>query len=176
MLAGRTRPTGISGRTPAIANAYVEQNYFSYARSYPFNGSDPLAYSPNGFLWNAAMHAGKSVRVYGEFVDKPSIIEQGKPVHPTWSQLWNDYKSGKRNYTISANTGNAALRPCLSPNYIGFPLVVSDQWRADQFLADFRKFESDRFTSRAFHFATARESHLWCGARHAETARVGSRQ
>jgi hypothetical protein len=126
----------------AIANAYLEQNYFSYARSYPFNGSDPLAYSPNGFLWNAAMHAGKSVRVYGEFVDKPSIIEQGKAVHPTWSQMWNDYKSGRRNYTISAKTGNAALRPCLSPNYIGFPLVVSDQWRADQFLADFRKFES----------------------------------
>ena len=24
-----------------IANAYIEQNYFSYARSYPFNGSDP---------------------------------------------------------------------------------------------------------------------------------------
>ena len=126
-----------------IANAYVEQNYFSYARSFPFNGSDPLAYSPNGFLWNAAMHAGKSVRVYGEFVDKPRITEKGKPVRATWSQLWNDYKSGTHKYAITANTDNAALRPCLSPSYIGFPLVVSDQWRTDQFLADFKKFEDE---------------------------------
>jgi len=124
-----------------MANAYVEQNYFSYARSYPFNGSDPLAYSPNGFLWNAAMHAGKSVRVYGEFVDKPRIALQGKTVRATWSQLWDDYKSGAHRYSITAGTDNPALRPCLSPNYVGFPLVVSDQWRADQFLADFKNFE-----------------------------------
>ena len=63
-----------------IANAYIEQNYYSYARSYPFNGTDPLAYSPNGFLWNAAMHAGESVRVYGEFVGRPVITEAGKQV------------------------------------------------------------------------------------------------
>ncbi len=124
-----------------IANAYVEQNYFSYARGFPFNGGDPLAYSPNGFLWNAAMHAGKSVRVYGEFVNKPRILAGGRTVRPTWSQLWSDYKSGTRKYAISANTDNAALRPCLSRNYIGFPLIVSDQWRADQFLAEFRNFE-----------------------------------
>ncbi len=125
----------------AIANAYMEQNYASYARSYPFNGTDPLAYSPNGFLWNAAMHAGKSVRVYGEFVDKPAITEAGKKVTPSWSQLWDDYKSGHREFQITATTDNAALRPCLSPNYVGFPLTISDQWRADQFLADFATFE-----------------------------------
>jgi YVTN family beta-propeller protein len=125
----------------AIANAYVEQNYFSYARSYSFNGTDPLAYSPNGFLWNAAMHAGESVRVYGEFVGKARITEEGKPVHATWTQLWDDYKTGAHKYDITASTDNAALRTCLNPTYVGFPLVVSDQWRADQFLAEFKKFE-----------------------------------
>lgn len=126
-----------------MANAYIEQNYFSYARSYPFNGTDPLAYSPNGFLWNAVMHAGKSVRVYGEFVSKAEISEAGKEVHPTWSQLWEDYKTKGHKFQITAETMNAALRPCLSPHYIGFPLVVSDQWRADQFLADFATFQKD---------------------------------
>ena len=87
------------------------------------------------------MHAGKSVRVYGEFVDKPRITLGGKPVRATWSQLWNDYNTGAHQYSIGSNTDNAALRPCLSPNYIGFPLVVLDQWRADQFLADFKNFE-----------------------------------
>ncbi len=125
-----------------IANAYVEQNYFSYARGYPFNGADPLAYSPNGFLWNAVIHAGKSVRVYGEFVDRPCIMTGAKQVRPTWSQLWTDYRSGAHKYKINANTDNATLRPCLCPNYVGFPLVVSDQWRADQFLAEFRNFEN----------------------------------
>ena len=125
----------------AIANAYMEQNYFSYARSYPFNGTDPLACSPNGFLWNAAMHAGKSVRDYGEFVDQPEITEAGKKVHPSWSELWQDYKSGGKKYQITAATDNAALRPCLDAHYVGFPLVVSDQWRASQFLADFATFE-----------------------------------
>jgi YVTN family beta-propeller protein len=124
-----------------IANAYIEQNYYSYARSYPFNGTDPLAYSPNGFLWNAAMHAGESVRVYGEFVGRPVITEAGKQVRPTWSQLWDDYKSNGHKYDIKAFTDNAALRTCLDPTFIGFPLTVSDQWRADQFLAEFKKFE-----------------------------------
>jgi hypothetical protein len=127
----------------AIANAYVEQNYFSYARSYPFNGTDSLAYSPNGFLWNAAMHAGKSVRIYGEFVDRPAITEAGKTVHPSWSELWQDYKSGGKKYQITAATDNAALRPCLASHYVGFPLVVSDQWRASQFLAEFATFEKE---------------------------------
>jgi YVTN family beta-propeller protein len=124
-----------------IANAYIEQNYFSYARSYPFNGSDPLAFSPNGFLWNAAMRAGKNVRVYGEFVDKPLITEAGKRVQPSWTQLWSDYKTGTHKFNIAATTDNAALGKCLNPNYIGFPLIVSDQWRADLFLAEFKKFE-----------------------------------
>jgi YVTN family beta-propeller protein len=125
----------------AIANAYIEQNYASYARSYPFNGTDPLAFSPSGFLWNAAMHAGKSVRVYGEFVDKPVISAGGRPIRPTWSQLWEDYKAGTHKFNITANTNNVALRPCLSPHYVGFPLAISDQYRADQFLAEFKNFE-----------------------------------
>ncbi|MGH7938474.1 MAG: alkaline phosphatase family protein, partial [Bryobacteraceae bacterium] len=99
--------------------------------------------SPNGFLWNAAMHAGKSVRDYGEFVDRPEITEAGKKVHPSWSELWQDYKSGSNKYQVTAATDNATLRPCLDPHYVGFPLEVSDQWRASQFLADFATFEKE---------------------------------
>lgn len=126
-----------------IANAYIEQNYNSYARSYPFNGTDPLAFSPNGFLWNAVRHAGKAVRVYGEFVDKAEITLNDKPVRPTWTQLWDDYRAATNKYCISSGTTNAALRPCLSTHFIGFPLTVSDQWRADQFLSDFKTFEDE---------------------------------
>jgi DNA-binding beta-propeller fold protein YncE len=34
-------------------------------RSYPFDGTDPLAYSQGGFIWDAALARHKTVRVYG---------------------------------------------------------------------------------------------------------------
>ena len=39
-------------------------------RSYPYDGSDPMAYSSGGFLWNYAQARGRSVRVYGEFAGR----------------------------------------------------------------------------------------------------------
>lgn len=39
-------------------------------RSYPFDGSDPLAYAARGFIWDAALARGKSVAVFGEFAPR----------------------------------------------------------------------------------------------------------
>ncbi len=144
----------------AIANAYVEQNYESYARSYPFNGTDPLAYSPAGFIWTSAMRAGKSVRVYGEFVDRPRTYDPTAPKRRLiWSDFWEDYKSGAHKYVIKAETDNVSLRRCLNPNYIGFPLTVSDQWRADQYLAELKKFEAEEIAAGLVHPALAGQPH-----------------
>jgi len=139
---GSVSADGHAWTDSAVANAYLEQNYDSYARSFPFNGADPLAYSPAGFLWTAAAHAGRSVRVYGEFVSRPHIVDPVDGKKPSWSQLWQDYRHGTHKYQITADTDNAALKPYLHPNYIGFPLIVSDQWRADQFLSDLKTFEA----------------------------------
>jgi hypothetical protein len=127
----------------ALANAYMEQNYGNYVRSYPFDGGDPLAYSPKGFLWTSAIAHGKTVRVYGEFVNKPRIIDPKTGRGGNWRDRWADYKAGAHRFQITAHTDNAALKPLLHPNYIGFPLTVSDQWRADQFLADLKQFEAN---------------------------------
>jgi DNA-binding beta-propeller fold protein YncE len=121
----------------AIANAYVEQNYAAHTRSYPFDGGDPLAYSPAGFLWNAVARQGLDVRVYGEFVNRPGM-GGGKL---KWEDVWKDYQQGTHKYKITAWTDNLALRPYLHPHYVGWPIEVSDQWRADQFLADLADFE-----------------------------------
>jgi YVTN family beta-propeller protein len=126
----------------AVANGYMEQNYSAHSRSYPYDGGDPLAYSPKGFLWNAAVKAHKSLRVYGEFVNLPRVVDKVTGKTPTWMQLWEDYQAGSAKYSITAATDNAALRPYLHPNYIGFPTVVSDQWRADQYIADLKSFEA----------------------------------
>jgi DNA-binding beta-propeller fold protein YncE len=140
---GTNSADGHQWTVSAIANGYMEQNYAAHARSYPYDGGDPLAYSPQGFLWNAAVKAGKTLRVYGEFVNRPRIVERGTKRVPTWRELWEDYRAGGDKFDISSGTDNAALRPYLHPHFIGFPTTVSDQWRADQYLAELKKFEAD---------------------------------
>ena len=127
----------------AITNAYQEQNYSSGARSYPFDGGDPLANSPKGFLWTSAVQQKKTVRVYGEFIDKPSIIDPETGRRPTWSEFWKDYKSGTNRMEVKADTSSLALKPLIHPRFIGFPSNVPDQWRADQYLADLERFEAE---------------------------------
>ncbi|WP_395094331.1 alkaline phosphatase family protein [Armatimonas sp.] len=143
---GTNSADGHQWTVSSVGNGYIEQNYAAHSRSYPYDGGDPLAYSPTGFLWTAALAKKKSVRVYGEFVNKPVITDTttGKAVRPGWKTLWDDYKqnNGKR-YTIKPGTDNAALRPLLHPTYIGFPSTVSDQWRADQYITDMDQFEKD---------------------------------
>ncbi|MBC8139770.1 MAG: hypothetical protein H8F28_28140, partial [Fibrella sp.] len=139
---GTNSADGHQWTVSGVANGYLEHNYSAHARSYPYDGGDPLAYSPRGFLWTSAVRAKKSVRVYGEFVNKPKIVnnETGK-TGGTWTDLWNDYKNKTNKFTVTSDTDNAALKPYLHPNYIGFPNTVSDQWRADQFLGDLDQWE-----------------------------------
>ncbi|MDR3401538.1 MAG: alkaline phosphatase family protein [Chthoniobacter sp.] len=139
---GTNSADGHQWTVSAVANGYMEQNYAAHSRSYPYDGGDPLAYSPEGFLWNSAVKAGRSLRVYGEFVNTPRVVDKATGKTPVWKQLWEDYQAGGEKFAITAETDNAALRPYLHPHYIGFPTIVSDQWRADQFLADLKEFEA----------------------------------
>jgi len=140
---GTNSADGHQWTVSSVANGYMEQNYGAHSRSYPYDGGDPLAYSPEGFLWTAALAKKKTVRVYGEFINEPKIVSRVPRKRATWSELWADYKTGMKNFEITANTDNDALRPHIHPNYIGFPSTVSDQWRADQFIADVDRFERE---------------------------------
>ncbi len=42
-----------------------------FGRSYPSEGTDALAYSSGGFLWEAAQAKGKSVSIFGEYAPPP---------------------------------------------------------------------------------------------------------
>ena len=46
-------------------------------RSYPFDGTDPIAYSASGFLWDAALRAKKTVRIFGEYAGQSRAREAG---------------------------------------------------------------------------------------------------
>jgi DNA-binding beta-propeller fold protein YncE len=141
-ISGTNSADGHQWVDSSIANDYTERNYGANERSYPFDGGDPLAFSPAGFLWTQAKAAGKSVRVFGEFVDSPSVIDTLTGKEPNWQRCWQDYKSGKGEVVIKAGTSQAALRDVLNPTYIGFPISVSDQWRTDVFLREFRTWEA----------------------------------
>jgi YVTN family beta-propeller protein len=141
---GTNSADGHQWSVSSVANGYIEQNYGAHARSYPYDGGDPLAYSPAGFLWTAARDAKKSVRVYGEFVNKPRVRDRVTGKAPgSFAEVWADYQQGMKRFEITSDTDNAALKPFLHPHYIGFPSTVPDQWRADQFIADVDRFERE---------------------------------
>jgi len=142
-ISGTNSADGHQWVDSAIANGYSEQNYSANQRSYPYDGGDPLAFSPAGFLWSQAKAAGKTVRVFGEFVDKPSVVDTVTGKGASWRRCWEDYKSGKNEVAIKAITSQAALRDSLDPIYIGFPSSVSDQWRADRFLDQFKQWTTN---------------------------------
>ncbi len=138
---GTNSADGHQWSAAALANDYMEHNYSAHVRSYPYDGGDPLAYSPEGFLWQAAQKAGKTVKVYGEFVNKPIVRDRATKKMPTFLQLWEERKNKTKQYEILADTDNATLKPLLHPNYVGWPTEVSDQYRADLFLADLAEWE-----------------------------------
>ena len=141
-ISGTNSADGHQWVASSIANAYTEQNYSANARSYPYDGGDPLAFSPEGFLWTQALRGGKSVRVFGEFVDKPSVIDSKTGKSADWRRCWEDYKSGKGEVVIKAGTSQAVVRDHMNQDYIGFPSSVSDQYRADVFINELRDWES----------------------------------
>ncbi|HUO32871.1 MAG TPA: bifunctional YncE family protein/alkaline phosphatase family protein [Bryobacteraceae bacterium] len=82
-----------------------------------------------GFLWDAAMRAGLTVRSYGFFVDttRYSTPDFTIPV------LRNPYASG----TQVAFPTNVALNPVTDPYFRGFDNSLPDYWRYQEWARDF---------------------------------------
>ncbi|MBA2737036.1 MAG: bifunctional YncE family protein/alkaline phosphatase family protein, partial [Pyrinomonadaceae bacterium] len=73
-----------------------------------------------GYLWNAAIKKGLSLRNYGEFAEPVPNENKNAPVR---------YRAIK-----------AALAPFTNPDYPAFDMKISDQIRADVWLKDFQGF------------------------------------
>jgi YVTN family beta-propeller protein len=122
----------------AMASDYVERNTASWARTYPSDGTDPLAYSSKGFIWERVLDAHLSFRDYGEFVTSEPTFT---PPNATWLQFYNDRARGMHTVAFKNNVNIKALAPYVDQAYPGFTLRISDQARADEFLHEFRTFE-----------------------------------
>ena len=61
-----SRPNVMEGETDRDAN--LEKSFGGFTRSYPDDGSDPLAYPSSGFLWDNALARKKTLRNFGDAI------------------------------------------------------------------------------------------------------------
>lgn len=105
-------------------------------RSYPFDGTDPLAYAQGGFLWDYALARNKTVKVYGEFIGRmpiPASQRQGL------LERWKAGEQFENEWKVQASI--ARLNTLIAPNFPSYSTSIPDVIRARLFLADLKKME-----------------------------------
>ena len=136
-VSGTNSADGHAWSTQALANDYLEHFYTGY-RTYPDDGDCAMAMSSSGALWNAALKKGKSLRVYGEFCDDELAVFT--PTVTSWMEVWKDRNAHTHHIQKQVNTRVASLRPYIHPHYVYWPLLQSDQERADLFIGEYARF------------------------------------
>ncbi len=131
----------------ADANDYIEKEFGNFYRSYPALGADSLAYQPDGFLWNTAEAAHRSVQDFGEYENFQNLPLTGAP---TWSQWYKDamilqHKAKgplpvpESKYTSWSDL--LSVNAMEDPLFPTFDLDIPDQYRADVWLQAFEHSE-----------------------------------
>jgi YVTN family beta-propeller protein len=117
---------GHNWATAAIAPDYVQKmwpnSYAGRRKLYDYEGQEPTALPPAGYLWTNAAAAGIAMRNYGYFVNNR------KPPAADGAQI--------------ESVRDPVLRKVTNPNYRGFDLDYPDVERAKVFLRDLAEFES----------------------------------
>ena len=106
-------------------------------RSYPFDGTDPLAYAAKGFLWDLALARRKSVRVYGEYAGRMSEVDVDARV-----KLFEEWEKGgdfSSRWTVKAPIDG--LNKILATNYPSYTNAIPDVVRASIFKKDVEAWE-----------------------------------
>jgi DNA-binding beta-propeller fold protein YncE len=138
--------------TTAYSTDYMEKSFAGFPRSYPdgmgIDEDDALAYSPAGFLWDNALKHGKTVRNYGEFMG-PAVAwrdqsRKGEPGFLDCYQAWKagGWRRGEGDVVFACWPSVESLRAISPLDYVGWNMSVPDQFRADYFLDELAKFES----------------------------------
>jgi YVTN family beta-propeller protein len=127
---------GHSWVNTAFVTDYLERSFGGFTRSYPYEGSDPLAFAPTGSLWDNALLHKKTFRNYGEHCKTTYT-----PATADWSDLYADFKAGTNKVKITVKPNMTSLNAFSHPTYPGFPLKTPDVYRAKMFLDEFKEFE-----------------------------------
>ncbi len=119
----------------AYVTDYLEKSFGGFTRSYPYEGSDPLAFASSGFLWDNALSRKRSFRNFGEFT------KTGAPKGSTWRDMYEEYKTAPGKFKVEAKVNVAKLGPYTHPGYPGFVLGVPDVYRAKLFIEELKACE-----------------------------------
>ncbi len=115
-----------------------------WVRSYPGgNAGDSLAYTKNGFVFQEAVQAGLSLKIYGEYSENeffPTPLG-----HPSWLQFYDDslaFEAGTESTltyqnAIQTESSVPVVSNHLIKNFPQFDLNIPDQFRVDIWLQDF---------------------------------------
>ncbi len=136
-VSGTNSADGHAWSTQALATEYLEHFYVGYSRTYPDAGQDPMGISAAGAIWDAALKKGKTLRVWGEFCDEDKAVIEPKP--NDWFEVWEDRLKKTGKFQFRAVTDIPSLRPYIHPNYLYWPLLQSDQHRADIFIDEYQQ-------------------------------------
>lgn len=119
----------------AYVTDYLEKAFGGFSRSYPYEGSDPLAFASSGFLWDNALERKKTFVNFGEFV------KGGAPKGSTWADMYDEYKTGAGKFKVQAKMDVKRLEPYTHPAFPGFVMSIPDVYRAKLFINELAEYE-----------------------------------
>jgi hypothetical protein len=132
--------------TTAYSTDYMEKSFAGFPRSYPDgmgeDENDALAYSPAGFIWDAAQKHRKSLRNYGEFMG-PSVRwrDKEKPGEPDFMTCFKAWKNKTDDVIFESWPSIETLKSFSPTAYVGWNMSVPDQFRADFILKELADYE-----------------------------------
>ncbi|MBC7926261.1 MAG: hypothetical protein H7039_11445, partial [Bryobacteraceae bacterium] len=109
-------------------------------RSYPFDGSDPMAYSSGGFIWDYALAKGRSVKVYGEYAGRMSEAKPSDRVDLL--KRWESGGDFTKDWTTRAPL--EPLNKILAAHFPAYTNAIPDVARAQIFLSDLKGYEASK--------------------------------
>ncbi len=127
--------------TQATASDYIERSHASYPRSYPYQGEDPLAFAASGFLWNQAVKAGLTVRVFGEAV----VPAPGGYPH-SWTAYYQDALAPQMTLPARSVALINSLNGLFDPSFPAFALNIPDVFRARLLMGKLKAYSESQTT------------------------------
>jgi len=106
-------------------------------RSYPFDGTDPIAYSAGGFIWESAQKMKKTVRIFGEYAGLTSTPGAARA---EMLKQWKDGEDFASRWNIVAPI--APLNKLLAKNFPAYSTNIPDVVRAQIFISELKKWDT----------------------------------
>ena len=122
----------------AYVSDYLEKAFGGFTRSYPDDGSDPLAYASDRLPVGQRPAAQEDASATSASTSRTTSSRRRR----NWTDLYADYKNGTQQGEGRRRRPNVkTLEPYTHPGYPWFPLLMPDVYRARLFLDELKECE-----------------------------------